>query len=432
MQLLEQLKNILKNSFVKNVLTLFSGSVIGQGIMLLSIPILTRLFSEEAFGILALYSSVILITKTIATLRFELAIILPKRNKDAINLFVFNIIVVLIISILIFIILYFFQNKISLFLNIQKLAYFIYFVPLSVFFIGSITALEYWNNRTNLFKNISYGAVSKSLSISSTQLLTGLSTFKFIGLIPGLIVAQFVNLIVLIKTSLKTLVILFKYTSFKRMLYLARKYKDIPLFNTILSFTNILSNELPVILITKYFGLATAGIYGIAVKVSKLPPGIIGQSIGQVFFNEASKVYNAGGDLYKLIKRTYKNLLLTAIFIFVPLFLISFFLNYIFGQEWGNSGIYVRILIPWLFVGFLSAPISSLIVILRKQKVILIYDLLLLISRAIALHVGFVFYNDILVSLTLFSIVGVVFNSLILLYFFRISKMVNKKANIYE
>lgn len=427
------LKKKLKHRFVKNFFTLLSGSVLGQVIIFLTIPFLTRLFSEEVFGIYMLYSSSVFLSKIIITLRYELAIVLPKRDKDAINLFAFNIAIVFILSLFLFLLIIIFHDHIVSALKIQKIAYFVYFVPLSVFFLGNIAAFNYWNNRNDTFKNISIGLVSKSLTMSVSQLLTGISAFKVIGLVPGLIVGQFINLLVVIKLSIKRIMKSFKHISVKRMLYLASKYRDIPLFNTILSFTNTLSNELPIILITRYFGLSAAGLYGLAIKVSKAPPGIIGQSISQVFFNEASKVYNAGGNLFNLIKRTYKNLFLTAFIIFIPLFAVSFFLDFIFGKNWIEVGSYVRILLPWLFIMFLSSPVSSLIVILNKQKIILIYDLLLLASRFFALYLGYVLYNNILVSLMFFSAVGVFFNLLILLYFFRISKQsVHQKHKVYK
>ncbi len=427
------LKKKLKHKFVKNFFTLLSGSVLGQVIIFLTIPFLTRLFSEEVFGIYMLYSSTVFLSKIIVTLRYELAVILPKRDKDAINLFAFNIAIVFLLSLLLFLLIIIFHDNIVIALKIQKIAYFIYFVPLSAFFLGNITAFNYWNNRNDTFKNISIGLVSKSATMSVSQLLIGLSQFKTIGLVPGMIAGQFINLLVVIKLSIKRITKSIKHVSIKRMLYLASKYRDIPLFNTILNFTNTLSNELPVLLITRFFGLDAVGIYGLAAKVAKAPPGIIGQSISQVFFNEASKVYNAGGNLFELIKRTYKNLCLTSFVVFIPLFAISFFLDYIFGENWIDVGTYVRILLPWLFLGFLSGPVSSLIVILNKQRTILIYHILLLASRFTAIYLGYTLYNDILVSLMFFSAVGVFFNLLILIYFFRISKQsVHQKHKVYK
>lgn len=422
-----------KNTFFKNFLTLFTGSVIGQTIVLLSIPILTRLFTEEVFGIYAIYASIVILLKTLATLCYELAIVLPKRDKDAINLFVFSLLIVFLFSMSLFTLIVLFHDDIISVLKIEKISFFIYFVPLSVFFLGNISALDYWNNRTDLFKNISIGTVSRSITMSTTQILTGFSLFNSIGLVPGMILGQFVNFVVIAKLAFKRLKKDAKYISIKRMLFLAKKYSDIPLFNTILTFTNTLSNELPVILITRYFGLESAGVYGLAVKVLKAPPGIVGQPISQVFFNKASKVYNSDGDLFQLIKKTYKNLFITSLAIFIPLFLVSYFLDFIFGENWSDVGSYVRILIPWLFVMFLNSPISPIIAILNKQKTILVYNILLLTSRFLALYLGYTLYNDIIISLLFFSGVGVFFNLLILIYFLKIAKdSVHQKERVYK
>jgi len=47
------------NGFARNVLTLISGSVLAQIIAVAAAPILTRLYSPEEFGILALYTSIV-------------------------------------------------------------------------------------------------------------------------------------------------------------------------------------------------------------------------------------------------------------------------------------------------------------------------------------------------------------------------------------
>jgi len=412
----------LKNKFFKNFLTLLTGSVIGQLIVFLTIPFLTRMFSEAAFGIFALFSSTVILLKTIATLNFELAIILPKRDKDAINIFIFNILLIFFFNILLLIIVFVFKDNLAAFLKIQELSNYMYLIPLSVFFVGNITALEYWNNRNNAFKNITIGGVSKSATMSAFQLFTGASSFKSIGLIPGMLFGQFFNFIILMKLSLKSILRLQNQISFKRMIYLISKYRDIPLFNTILTFTNNLSNELPVILISKYFGFGAVGLYGLALKVSKTPPGMIGRSISLVFFNEASKLYNSGGDIHKLLKAMQKKLFIIALLIFIPVFIISFFLNFIFGDNWSDAGAYVRILLPWLFTMFLNSPISSLIEILNKQKTFLVYGLLLIISRFLALYLGYTLYNDIKISLMLFSGVGVIFGVLWFFYFLKIAR----------
>ena len=417
-----QLFSFLKKEFVKNVLTLITGSALSQVVIYASILILTRLFSTELFGIYTLFSSVTLILKPLATLQYEFAIVLPKKDKDAINLVGFSFIILTIYCLLLLVIIFFFNENITTFFNITKLVNLIYLLPLSVFLFGSVSIFDFWNNRTNMFKNISKGLITKSAVMSSSQLATGFSSFNSLGLIPGMLLGQSMQLLFLIKASTKLMQKLTKELSLKRMFFLAKKYKDIPVFNTIINLTNNLSNELPVLLITKYFGLANSGIYGLAVKFTRAPIGIFQQSINQVFFNKASKTYNEQGNLHDLVIKTVKHLLFISSFLFIPLFAISFFLDIIFGENWSDVGLYSRIIIPWLFFAFLSNPISPLILILNKQKTMVVYDTFLLLFRFLALFLGYYFYDNIVISLILFSGVGMLFNILIFIYLLKTSK----------
>lgn len=79
-----------------------------------------------------------------------------------------------------------------------------------------------------------------------------------------------------------------------------------------------------------------------------------------------------------------------------------------FGENWGISGTYVRILVPWIFLVFLSSPISTLYNIYEKQKVWLTFSIVLLASRIISLVIGGT-YGDPEFALALYSFTGIVF-----------------------
>jgi len=179
-----QLFSFLKKEFVKNVLTLITGSALSQIIIYVSILLLTRLFSTEIFGIYILFSSATLILKPLATLQYELAIVLTKKDEDAINLLGFSIIVLCCYCVLLIVIIFFFKENISSFFNIIALSNIIYALPLSIFLFGCVSIFDYWNNRKNKFKNISKGLLMKSSVMSTTQIVTGISPFNSLGLIP--------------------------------------------------------------------------------------------------------------------------------------------------------------------------------------------------------------------------------------------------------
>ena len=83
------LKNnpIVKSEFLKNVFTLLSGATIAQIITLIAIPILTRIYTPEDFGYIAIYLSIANIVAAISTGRYELSIMLPEKRIEALAIF---------------------------------------------------------------------------------------------------------------------------------------------------------------------------------------------------------------------------------------------------------------------------------------------------------------------------------------------------------
>ena len=73
------------SAFATDVLKLVTGTTFAQIIAVLASPLLTRLYGPEAFGFLALFTSITSIIGVIACMRYELAIMLPKTDEEAAN-----------------------------------------------------------------------------------------------------------------------------------------------------------------------------------------------------------------------------------------------------------------------------------------------------------------------------------------------------------
>ena len=59
-----------------------TGTTIAQAIPIAISPILTRIYTPEDFGVFALYMAIAAIISVVSTGRYEMAIMLPKRNED--------------------------------------------------------------------------------------------------------------------------------------------------------------------------------------------------------------------------------------------------------------------------------------------------------------------------------------------------------------
>src|SRR5690554_1776955 len=70
----------------RGMLTLALGSGIGRLIGIALIPVLTRIYTPDDFGVLAVYTALVAILAPLVTLRYVLALPLPRHDGMALNL----------------------------------------------------------------------------------------------------------------------------------------------------------------------------------------------------------------------------------------------------------------------------------------------------------------------------------------------------------
>ncbi|MFA7036357.1 MAG: oligosaccharide flippase family protein, partial [Methanosarcina sp.] len=169
--------------------------------------------------------------------------------------------------------------------------------------------------------------------------------------------------------------------------------------------------QVPAFLLAYFYSTAVVGHFSLANQVVNLPMGIVGGAIGQVFFQKVSEVKNGNGegDMKVIVGEVYNKLISIGLFPMILLVILGEqIFTFAFGEEWGISGTYVRILVPWIFLVFLSSPITTLYNVFEKQKVWLIFSMSLLVSRVVALVIGGR-YGSPEFALALYSFTGIVF-----------------------
>src|SRR6202044_617592 len=76
-----------KGSFLSHVATLVTGTAISQAITFAAMLVLTRLFAPDAFGLLAVFMTIVSLFSVLGGARYELAIMLPEEDHEAANVF---------------------------------------------------------------------------------------------------------------------------------------------------------------------------------------------------------------------------------------------------------------------------------------------------------------------------------------------------------
>ncbi|GJQ23509.1 MAG: hypothetical protein HBSAPP01_12990 [Candidatus Brocadia sapporoensis] len=179
-----------KGSFAVNVLTLMTGTTIAQAIPIAISPILTRIYRPEDFGIFALYMSIASMLSVIATGRYELAIMLPEKDEDAVNIVALSLIIACFVSFLALVIVWVFNESITKLLDNKEISKWLYFIPLSVFLTGAYNAFNYWSNRKKQYKRLAISRISQSGATVTSQIGMGFSGLETAGLVGGSVFGQ--------------------------------------------------------------------------------------------------------------------------------------------------------------------------------------------------------------------------------------------------
>lgn len=400
------------SNFISNVLKLVSGSVASQILGVLLVPIVTRIYSADDMGVFQIFVAISGVLVIFSTFSYQYAIMLPKDEEDSANVVFLCSILVTIISLIIAVVVIIFPEDIEYILeyifHTQGSSKYLIYLPAIVFFNGIFFVQNYWLSRRLRFGVIAGSKVLNTLSTKAFQLVTPIWNVSPLGLIGGYTVGYgFADLLMLkgAKEDLKV----FRKVSVKKMKEMAIRYKNFPLFSSWSTLANTISPQVPTFLLAYFYNTSVVGYYSIANQVVNMPMSLIGTAIQQVFFQKVSEVKNQNGDLKTVVSEVYKKLILIGIFPMILLIILGEeIFTFAFGEGWDVSGTYVKILVPWIFLVFLSSPISTLYSIFDKQKVWLTFSMILLVSRFVALAIGGM-YGSPEFALGLFSLTGVIF-----------------------
>jgi O-antigen/teichoic acid export membrane protein len=190
---------------------------------------------------------------------------------------------------------------------------------------------------------------------------------------------------------------------------LAKKYKDFPKYSIWAILANTLTQNLTNILISSFYSISTLGLYSLVLRVLSIPSSLIGASIGQVFFQQATIEKQNTGNAIQTFNSTLKKLLIIGLPSFGTLFfIVEDLFAFVFGEEWRIAGTYAKILIPLYFIRFISSTVSGILIIFEKQKSELLLNIFL-ISTSMIIILLLNNFNQFLYSLSFFMSVNYLF-----------------------
>ena len=394
-----------ENDFAKNIVTLLTGTTAAQIIPLALSPVLTRLYSPDDFGILALFFSICSILSVVAAGRYELSIVIPEKDEEAANIVFLSIFVSAVFALFLQIVFAVFNSEIASLLGNESISFWLYFVPLVVFMMSLYNILRYFSIRIKDFKNVAVTRAVKSAAGGAIKLVLGLVGFTSGGLVTGEVISQFFGNTSLIRNVYRRKE-LFAGVNRAKMAEEAKKYSDFPKFSLPGALSNSLSLNLNSFFLTSFFSLAVLGQYALVNKAVSVPLTIIGSSVSDAYFQRAARERNETGSAKNAFIQSAKYLS----FIAVPVFLVLFFFGevlfaFVFGDSWKIAGSYAKILSFLVAVRLVAAPLSVTMSTFEKQKTSLMLTLLQLILMVCVFVVSNIFSFDMEAFLTLYTVI---------------------------
>lgn len=376
-------------SFLSNSLKLSSAPFITQIISFLALPIITRAYDPDLFGVFNLLVSTAAFISVFCCMGFDQAVVLPEKEEDGISLFQLSFFFTLLITILTLPVLILLETFVFS-ENIKLIKEYIYFIPLLVLISGLYNSFLAINIRMSNFGSIAFGRVINVTFNKSFIIFFSIFYISSVySLLYGYIIG-FVFLIIILVYSAKNINLFNVKNNF---IDLIKKYKQFPIFIIPNDFLFRGKKAFIAFLIVYLFSANDAGQYGIALMILALPTTIIGSSISEVFYKKIATIK----DAKNLSIITLKLFKLSVLGFFLTFVLIAFFsssiLPFFLGEKWFKAGQFISILSILFFINLIFAQCNSILKKINKQQYIVLYQLLLLLFSTSSFFLGHYYEN---------------------------------------
>jgi O-antigen/teichoic acid export membrane protein len=418
----QALRKIWHNEFFKNVATLISGTTITQAFSVIIYIFLSRIYTNEDFGVFGLYMNILSITMIFSTAKYELAILLPKSDRDSVNLLGLSGLISVLVSLVLLVLVLFFNAQISTWLGSEKISPWLYFIPLSTLLVGLFTSFRNYSNREKRYKLITGANITQSLGNSLVKLGLGLLLVGAAGLIYGAVFGQLVGFLLLLVVHIRTNRQKWGWLKISEMKRLSREYSLFPRYNMWQGLVNNLSGALPVFIFSSYFSMGIAGLFTFGYMVIYRPVNLVANAFYQVLFQRFSEKQRTGDPILSEIRLFLTR---TIQWLIVPFVVFGIFaphiFGFVFGENWMEAGKYAQLMLPWIFMVSLTMPLSFIPDLYKKQQTALLIDSIRLVGRLAAMVIGVVM-EDVYLGLALYSGVSALLILYSLLWYIRLVK----------
>ena len=373
---------------------LFSGQTVAQGILLLTAPLFTRLYTPSDWGEFVIFTATVSVLAIFATGRYELAIPIAPTRASAASVALGSSLLTLgfaaVTGLLGFVVLLVFPDL----LGVRTVRWEL--LPVGIVLAGWAQISYYGCIRRKQFARCSFSRVLQTVSTVAVQI----AAFPLGSL--GLQIAFLTGLIAQIMV-LTTGVKLTFFTEVSRHTLLAslHRYRAFARYSTWSLLIQTVGLYLPAYAFSELFGSKVAGYYALTLRTLQLPIHMVGTSLGQAFLaenaNQNTNLAQNTATLFSYLLNLSIPFAIGMAFWGEPLF------AFVFGEQWTTSGQMAQWMGIWLATVLIGLPISEILVILEKQLLSFIFNVVMFCIRVACVVVGIVL-GDFMLTVAILSI----------------------------
>lgn len=404
------------------VLKVGSSGIGGQAVTFLSLPVLSRLYSPEAFGGWALFISAAILLGTVATLRYELAVVLPRRDRAAASLVWAGSAATLVTALLAALALPLIARWLIGPGETERIGMALWLLPVFVVAAAAFQLGLAWCTRRAAFGAYGIGQFLQPAGTVLAQIAAALLGFDDAA---GLIFGSFAGfagggLVLWAFSARADRVVLARGLSFRHMVSGARRYYKYPLFMTPYTLLSAARDRAVYFLLGGYVGGASAGHYAIAQRFTNIPNSLVAGAVRPVFFQHAAR--RELSTLGPLVLMVMTSLLVLAVpNLVVFLFFAETILGILFGARWAEAAPFASLLAIPAVPLLLGNWMDRLFDVSNRQGLAFGLEAVFSVATVCALLTGFLIAGDALVAVAMQATAMFIYFSAWIVVAFRIA-----------
>ncbi|MCE9664977.1 oligosaccharide flippase family protein [Halomonas sp. M5N1S17] len=362
----------------RNMAVLALGTGSAKLIGLAAIPILTRLYTPEHFGVLSVFTALVMILAPVVTLRYVMAIPLPNSDRLAMNLLSLCLVLIVVGTAGLTLLIWALGPWLLPLVSMEALEPYWWLIALGILGTSLYELLTLWATRKKAFKPMARTQVWQVTLGSVVKIGLGLLAVKPLGLLIGQVVQQGGGVVSLTRYFLDSFRQHSRAVSWPRMRFLSLRYLDLPKYRLPSQFLMVFATQAPLLFSAALFGAETTGQLGLALMALGLPIQLFGHTTGKAYFAEISQLGKQQPEkIRRLTVTVIKRLFLLSLAPCVVLLMGGPLLfTLAFGEQWQQAGVFASILSVYLLFQFISSPLVNALTVFDKQKLFLSINLI--------------------------------------------------------